>query len=105
MRYETIPSGEESATITTVLAGSACLAMCLPIRLDGVLLRALVTLPFLLPMLTAEMLLDSGEITERARRIVMDAAGFRANINPFPHLLSRPLPELPRQVVPSPVKL
>lgn len=79
--------------------------MGFPIGLDGIFLRTLITLPVLLTMLTAEVLLDACEIPKRARWIVVNAAGLRANINPFLHLLPRPLPELPWQVMPSPVKL
>nr|GMD05825.1 protein FAR1-RELATED SEQUENCE 5-like [Ipomoea batatas] len=51
-----------------------------PIRLDSILLGALITLPFLLPMLSAKVFLDPSEVPESSRR-------------------------LPWQVVPSPVKL
>lgn len=105
MRYEAISPREKGAAIAAVLAGSACLVMGFPIGLNGILLRTLITLPFLLTVLTAEVLLDAGEIPERAQWIVVDAAGLRTNINPLSRLLPCPLPELPRQVVPSPVKL
>ncbi|GER53288.1 fasciclin-like arabinogalactan protein 21 [Striga asiatica] len=51
------------------------------------------------------MLLDSGQVSERPRRVVVNARFLRANVNALPNLFSRPLLQLPRQVVASPVKL
>lgn len=79
--------------------------MSLPIGLNGVLLGALVTLPLLLAVLPAEVLLDPSEVAERARRIMVDARRLRADVHPLPNLLPRPLAELPRQVVAAPVQL
>lgn len=56
---------EKSATIAAILASAAGLRMSLPIRLDCVLLRALLAFPFLLAMFPAIVLLDPGEVTER----------------------------------------
>lgn len=79
--------------------------MRFPIGLYGVLLRAPLALPLLLAVLSAEVLLDSGEIAKRSRRVVVDARRLWTHVDSLTDLLRRPLPELPRQVVASPVKL
>lgn len=75
------------------------------IRLDGVFLGAALAFVLLLAVFPAEMLFDSGEITECSRRIVVDACGLRADVDALPHVLAAPLPELPRQVVAASVEL
>ena len=79
--------------------------MSLPVRLHSVPLRALVALPLLLAVFTAEVLLDAREITQRARRVVMNAALLRAHIHSLSRLLAAPLPQLPWEIMPPPVKL
>lgn len=79
--------------------------MRLPVGLNRVSLGALIALPFLLSMLSAEVFLDSGEIAQRPRGIVVDARFLGTNINSLPDLLGRPLAQLPREVVSAPVEL
>ena len=57
MRYEAVLPGEKCATVTFVLSSPTNLAMGLPIGLNSVFLGALVTLPLLLAMLSAIVLL------------------------------------------------
>nr|GMC58274.1 hypothetical protein BHM03_00029805 [Ipomoea batatas] len=71
--------------------------------LDSILLGALITLPFLLPMLSAEVFLDPSEVPESSRRVMVNAALLRAYIHLLlDHLLVVPLLQLPWQ---APVKL
>lgn len=105
MRYKTIPPGKQSPTITTILASSASFHVGFPVGLNCVFLGAPLALILLLAMLPAEMFLDSGEITEGSRGIMMNASGLRADINPLSYIFTGSLPEFPRQVVAPPVKL
>ncbi|KAH0467751.1 hypothetical protein IEQ34_002784 [Dendrobium chrysotoxum] len=97
--------GHESSTIAAILPRSTYLRMRLPIRLNGVLLRTLITLPFLLPMLPAEMLLNTSEVSKRTGGIMVNAGDFRAYVDLLPHLLARSLLQFPWQIMPSSVKL
>lgn len=96
---------EERSTVAAILPCSASLGVRFPIGLNGVLLQALVALPLLLAMLPTKMFFDAGEVTESSRRIMVNATGFRAYIDPLLRLFPCSLPELPRQVMPSTVKL
>lgn len=80
--------------------------MSFPIRLDCVFLRTLFTLPLLLAVFPAEMLLDSGEVPERSRRVVVDAGLLWANVHLLlDHIFVRSLPKLPWKIVTPPMKL
>ncbi|KAF5799289.1 hypothetical protein HanRHA438_Chr07g0312641 [Helianthus annuus] len=80
--------------------------MSFPVRLNCILLGTFFTLPFLLTMLPAKMFLNSGEISECARRIVVDASFFGTNVDfLFYGLFVVPLLQLPWQIVTSPMKL
>ena len=56
--------------------------MRLEVGLDGVALAAARARPALLPVLSAEVLLDPGEVTEGSRRGVVHAAWLGAHVNP-----------------------
>lgn len=96
---------KQGATIAAVLSSPTGFHVRFPVRLHGVFLRAPLAFKLLLPVFPAEMLLNSGEISERPRRIVVDAARLRADVYALPRLLARSLPEFPRQVVAAPVEL
>lgn len=105
MCNETILPRKQGSTIAFILAGATNLGMRLPIRLDRVFLGAFIALPLFLPVLPAEVLLDPRQIAESSRRMVVDAAGLGADINPFPDIFPRPLPQLPRQIMSPTMKL
>ena len=96
---------KKRATITLVLPRSTGLGMGLPIRLNCILLGALVALPLLLSVFPAIVRLDPRQFPQRPSRIVVDARWLGAYVHTLPHLRARPLLQLPRQVVASPVKL
>lgn len=56
-------------------------------------------------MLSAEVFLDAGEITQCPRGIIVDARFLWTNVNSLPDLLGRPLAQLPWQIMPAPVEL
>lgn len=60
MRDETVPPGEESTTVASVLSSAASLRMSLPIRLNSIPLGALLALPLFLAVLSREVLFDAG---------------------------------------------
>lgn len=70
--------GEDGVAVATILAGTAGLAVRLPIGLHSVALVALVTLQVLLTVLAAVVLLDPREITQRPRWVVVHTCGLRA---------------------------
>lgn len=79
--------------------------MSFAVGLNGVFFGAALAFVLLLAVFPAEVLFDSSEIAEGSRRIVVDAGGLRADEDALPHLLARPLPELPRQIVAAAVEL
>lgn len=97
--------GKKSPTVTSIFPRATGLGMSLPVGLNSVSFGAPVALPLLLPMLSAEMLLDASEISQRPGGIMVHAGGFWAYVNSLPHLRARSLFQFPWQVMPSPVKL
>lgn len=79
--------------------------MRLPIGLYGVFLGAPLALPLLLAVLSTEVLFYSRQIAKGSCRVVMHAGGLRAHIDPLPDFFGCSLPQLPRQVVASPMEL
>lgn len=105
LRDKYIPR-EDGSTVAFVFSCAANLGMSFPVRLHGVFLRASFTFPFFLTVFPAEMLLDSGKITQSPSRVVVDARGFGADIDPLSDYVGAgSLPELPWKVVASPVEL
>lgn len=77
--------------------------MSFPVRLHRILLGAFVTFPLFLAMLPAEVLLDAGKIPKCTRRVMVDARGFGADIDPLYDFSTCSLLKLPWQVVASSV--
>lgn len=96
---------KEGTTITLILPSTTNLNMSLPIRLNSIFLRTFITFPLLFTMFSTKMLLNSSQISQSSRRIMMNTARFRTNINPLPNLFARSLPQLPWQVMASSMKL
>lgn len=77
--------------------------MGLPVGLNSVSLRALVTLPLLFTVLSAEVFFNASQVAQSTRRVVMHTRGLRADVDALANLLAGPLPQLPRQVVTAPM--
>lgn len=103
MRHKTISPRKDGATITLILTSPTSLEVGFPIRLNSILLSTTITLPVLLAVFTAEVLLDAGEIPKSSTWVMVDAGGFRAHIHPLS--FGSFLPELPWQIMPSSVQL
>lgn len=72
--------------------GATGFEMGLVIGVDGVALGALFADPLLvIAVLPPEMLLDPDQIPEGMGRVVVQATGFGADEDPFPHLGGFPL--------------
>ena len=98
--------GEKGSTVASVLSSATDLGMSFPIGLNSIALRALLTLPLLLAVLSEEVLLNAGEVAESPGGVVVYACGLGTNINLLlHHLLVRPLLQLPWQIMPSSVQL
>lgn len=87
MSYETIPPGEESATIATILTRATGLTMSLPIRLNGITLGALLALELLLAVFARVVLLDAGEVTKGSSWVMVDTSGLRTQVHLPPYLV------------------
>jgi len=79
--------------------------MGFPIWLNCIFLGALVTFPLLLTVLSAEVLLDPSQVPQSPWWVMMHTICFWTHIHLLPHLFARSLLQLPRQIVPSSVKL
>ena len=91
---------KKSTTITAILPSATNLRVSLPVRLNRILLRALITLPLLLTMLPAVMLLDPSQISEGSSWVMVHTSWFRAHVHLLPNLvLIRPLLKLPWKVM------
>jgi len=97
--------GENGSAIALILSIAADFGVRFPIRLNGVFLGAFVAFPLLLTVLPAEVLLDPRQVPQGSRRVVVHARWFGTHVHSLPYLLGGPLPQLPRQVVTSPMKL
>lgn len=86
---------KESSTIASILLTTANLGMSFPIRLNSVTLGALLALIFLLAVFPTKVFLDPSEITKGTRRVVMNAARDRTNVDFLPHFFARSLSKLP----------
>ena len=83
MSYEAILPGEKGSTVTSIFSCTTGFGVSLPIRLNSIDLGALVTLPLLLSMLSAKVLLDPREIPECPGGVMVDARGLGAHIDPL----------------------
>ncbi|RDX99988.1 hypothetical protein CR513_16880, partial [Mucuna pruriens] len=104
-RHRKMLCAEQGATVASVLSSAASLHMRLPIGLYGVFLRAAFAFPLFLAVFSAEVLLDTGEVAERPGGVVVDAGRLGAHVGFLAWFIGPSLPQLPRQVVATAVKL
>lgn len=97
--------GKNSPTVTFVFPSATSLLMCLPIRLNSIFLRALVTFPFFLSMLSAKMFFDASKVSQCSARVVVNTSRFGADIDPLLNLSRCSLSKLPWKIVASPMQL
>lgn len=95
------PVENESTKFTAIFTISAGLVVSFPVGVYRISFAASRTCPFLFAVLPTEVLLDSGKVAQCSGTVVMDARLNWADVNPFPHLLTRSSCKLPRLLVQS----
>ena len=72
---------KDGATIAFIFSGAASLHVGLPIGLDSVFFRTTLAFPFLFPVFSAKVFLDTGKITEGSSWAVVDATWLRTHVD------------------------
>lgn len=79
---------EYCPAIALVFSRSTGLRMSFPIRLNSITLRALCTLPFLLTMFPAKMLLNTSQVSKCPWWVIMHTRLLGAHIHPFSYFFA-----------------